>query len=103
MTVPPGYLPIFGTVSVASVIGLAVLVMRLFADVKKATAEGVRKDDDFVRFLESRETALMKVIEREYVPRSEYTEHYARLKHMEASCPSCHPLKDTKAVRRHGV
>lgn len=100
MTVPPGYLPIFGTVSVASVLALVVLAMKFLQDAKKAIAENVRKDDDFAKYLKDREDALLKSISEKYVAKDTYEDHHARLRNLESSCPNCHPLKDTKAIRR---
>jgi len=103
MTVPPGYLPIFGTVSVASVLALVVLAMKFLTDAKKAIAENVRKDDEFAKYLQTREDNLLKSISDKYVPRSEYNDHHARLRNLETSCPHCNPLKETKGVRRGDV
>jgi hypothetical protein len=103
MTVPPGYLPIFGTVSVASVLALVVLAMKFLQDAKRAIAENVRKDDEFVKFLKEREDTLIKSISEKYVSNSTYEDHHARLRNLETACPHCNPLKETKAVRRGDV
>jgi hypothetical protein len=103
VTVPPGYLPIFGTVSVASVLALVVLAMKFLTDAKKAIAENVRKDDEFVKFLKDREDALLKALSEKYVTKADHADDHARLRNLETACPHCNPLKETKAVRRGDV
>ena len=95
----PAYaLPLFGTFSVASVLGLIVLLLKFREDASKALVDLVMKSD---KFLELMAKYLTKEIAKDtYVSKEKYRAPYARLKHLEASCTMCHPLKDTKSIRR---
>ena len=92
----PAYaLPLFGTFSVASVLGLIVLLLKFREDASKALVELVMKSDKFQAAVLTKETA-----KDSYVSKETYREHYTRLKHLEASCTQCKPLQETKAIRR---
>ena len=102
----PAYaLPLFGTFSVASVLGLIVLLLKFREDASKALVDLVMKSDKFLALVETLQTkkeaeATAKATKDSYVPKETYREHYTRLKHMEASCVNCKPLQETKAIRR---
>ena len=95
---PTYALPLFGTFSVASVLGLIVLLLKFREDASKALVDLVMKSDKFMDLMAK---YLTKEIAKDaYVPKETYREHYTRLKHLEASCTQCKPLQDTKAIRR---
>lgn len=97
-TLPAYALPLFGTFSVASILGLAVLLLKLREDGSKALVDMLMKSD---KFLDLMAKYLTKEIAKDsYVSKETYREHHARLKHMEAACVNCNPLKETKAIRR---
>lgn len=95
----PSYaIPIFGTFSFASILGLIVLLLKFREDTSKAFVELVMKSDRFQTLLG---TLLTKEsAEKVYVSKETYRDHHARLKHLEASCQNCTPLKETKGLRR---
>lgn len=95
----PAYaLPLFGTFSVASILGLIVLLLKFREDASKALVDLVMKSDKFLGLMDTFLTK--KGAEGIYVPKETYREHHARLKHLEASCAHCNPLKETKGIRR---
>lgn len=100
-TLPTYALPLFGTFSVASILGLVVLLLKLREDGSKALVDLVMKSD---KFLALTETLLSKkAAEASYVPKETYQEHHARLRNMESTCPHCTPLKETKGLRRESI
>ena len=91
-TLPAYALPLFGTFSVASILGLVVLLLKFREDASKALVDIVMKSDKF-QVLTG--TFLTKEAARDtYVLRETYLESCSRLKYLEASCPQCPALKD---------
>lgn len=91
-TLPAYALPLFGTFSVASILGLVVLLLKFREDASKALVDVVMKSDKF-QVLTG--TFLTKEAARDlYVLRELYMESYSHLKYLEASCPQCPALKD---------
>ena len=100
-TLPAYALPLFGTFSVASILGLVVLLLKLREDGSKALVDLVMKSD---KFLALSETLLTKGTAKDtYVSKDTYQEHHARLRNMETNCPHCNPLKETKGLRRESL
>lgn len=103
-TLPPYAFPLFGTFSVASILALVIAALKFRADVTKALAETVMKSDAFIALLLT--LATEKALEaalKAYMTKEAFRDYHGRLKHLEASCPNCHPLKETKGVRREDV
>ena len=93
-TLPAYALPLFGTFSVASILGLVVLLLKFREDASKALVDIVMKSDKF-QVLTG--TFLTKEAARDiYVLREIYLESCSRLKYLEASCPQCPALKDIR-------
>ena len=93
-TLPAYALPLFGTFSVASILGLVVLLLKFREDASKALVDVVMKSDKF-QVLTG--TFLTKEAARDlYVLRELYMESYSRLKYLEASCPQCPALKGAR-------
>lgn len=97
-TLPPYALPLFGTFSVASILGLVVLLLKFREDVSKALVDLLMKSDKFLEYMAKYLT--IQAAKDGYVAKESYRDHYSRLKHLEASCPHCNPLKETKGIRR---
>lgn len=100
-TLPAYALPLFGTFSVASILGLIVLLLKFREDASKALVDLVMKSDKFMALVDTLLTK--KGAEGIYVPKETYREHHARLRHLESTCPHCSPLKETKGIRREDV
>ncbi len=98
---PTYALPLFGTFSVASVLGLIVLLLKFREDVSKAIVDMLMKSDKFLDLMAKYLTK--EIADNTYISKEKYREHYTRLKHLEASCTMCRPLKDTKAIRREDL
>lgn len=98
--VPEGYLPVFGVVSFASFVGLLVALFSLAEKISKASSHMVIKSAEYIQDQAERAAAAIKDADARYVHKDVYSDHYARLRHLETSCDKCEPLKDTKALRR---
>lgn len=99
----PDYaLPIFGTTSVASILGLLYTISKLREELTRFR-DAVTESRAYTEDQEKRDAKRERVLESKYVAKDVYQDHAARLRHLESSCPNCTPLKETKATRREDV
>ena len=93
ITLPGNAIPIFGTVSVFSLISLYLLIRALGDRTKKDLIAVFRNSEEYRADLKkAKEEAISACVSRE-----DYNRFYARFAHMESSCRHCNPLKESSA------
>jgi predicted solute-binding protein len=92
-TAPSYALPLFGTFSLVSFLGLIVLVLKLKDDLTRSVKDTVLNSPEFAAKLDAHATKLKESLVHVYVTQTEYRNHYARLKHLETVCKECEDSK----------